>query len=141
VGKHQPLRCFAQKIVRNDTRFIATWLEPWHRNPNIIWRIAACPFGQLFNNRDNRVAGIEDIIDDEYAIVVADLLDDVVEAMYSDRTALINAHIGRSPDSDVVRLDAAIGENLLHGHSHRCTTSPNGDDHCGLESAFQNIKS
>ena len=39
------------------------------------------------------MAGIKYVIDDQNTIVVTDFLDNVVQAMYGNRTALIDAHI------------------------------------------------
>ena len=39
------------------------------------------------------MAGIKHVIDDQNTIVVTDFLDNVVQAMYGNRTAFIDAHI------------------------------------------------
>lgn len=139
MRKHQPFFGFIQEIIRNHVRFVAAGLEPRHGNTDILRRIAARARAQLVDDRFDRIAGIEDVVNDQNTVVVADLLDDVVESVHGNGAALIDADVRRRPDCDVIGLDAAVGEHLLDRHADWCAAAPYGDNHCRLKAALEDL--
>ena len=91
-----------QVIIRHDVSLVATRLEPGHRNSNIFGRVAPGPLGQLINDGNNRVSGVEHVINDEHTVVVAYFFDDVIQAMHGDCAALVHTDIRRRSDGNVI---------------------------------------
>ena len=93
MRKNQPFGGLVQIIVGSDLGFVATGLEPWNGNPNILRCIAPGPTGQFVDYGNDRVPGVENIVNNQHTIIVPDLFDDVVEAMNRDLASLINADV------------------------------------------------
>ena len=60
-------------------------------------------------------------------------------AMNSNLATLVNTDVGRRADGDMVRLNTAIRQCFLECHAHRGTTTPDSNNHGGLESALQDL--
>lgn len=140
VRENQPLLRRMQVIVRRAIRFIALRLKPRHGDTNIVRRVSPGTTLDLLNDRDDRIAGVKHVVDDQQTIIMSDFLDDVIETVHCDRTALVNARIRRRAYGDVIGLDATVSKNFLHGHADRSPPAPDRDDHCGFEAALKNLE-
>lgn len=139
MRKDQPFGRLVQVEVGNQIRFVTAGFEPRHGDTYVLRRIAARARGKLIDDGGDRIAGVEDIIDDQYAIIMTYLFDNVVEAVYGNGAALVHTDIRRGADGNVIGFDAAIAENLLHRHSDGRSASPYRDNHGGSKAAFEDI--
>ena len=58
-------------VVGDQVGLVAFWLVPGNGDANVFRHVAARPPPQLVDDRDQGVPGIQHIIDDQQAIVVA----------------------------------------------------------------------
>ena len=102
MRENEPLSGLVKIVLRRNIRFIPAGLEPRDSNSDIFGRIAPGPPRYLVYHRNNGVAGIEYVIDDQHPIVVADLFDNVVDPVNGDFPAFINPDVGLCADSNML---------------------------------------
>ena len=130
-------------IVGRDVSFIAFGLEVGNRNANVVRRVATGDFLQVLDDRLQGLTRVENIIDEQQAVFIATVFDQVAQAVDSDLFFLsVNfAGVVAGSDGDVIRLDAEVLQEILNRDSHGYAASPQGDNKTGPETALDYLGS
>jgi hypothetical protein len=83
----------------------------------------------VFDNGVDGMPSVEDIINDQQAVFLTTVFDEVVHAMNANvARSPVDARIGRRSYRYVVSLDAVIGEQFLHCNAHWSAAAPDSND-------------
>jgi len=140
IRKFDPLVCLVQEVIGNSTGLIPSRFVVGYRNPDIRGRIQSRLVVEVLDHRLNCMSGVEYVVHDQQAVFVSDPFNQVVHTVNTNGTSAVidTAAVRRGPDGNVIGIDAEIGKQLLNRNSYWRTTTPDGDDGTGPESALDN---
>ena len=87
----------------------------------------------------DRVAAVEDVVDDEDALGVAEVVEDGAEVLDDGVLVLADAGVGLGLDGGVVAVDAEVVEELLDGDGDGRAAAPEADDDVGPEAGVVDL--
>ena len=129
VWEDEPVIRLVDEKVGLEIGHVARRLVIDGRDLHLVRQVVPAPLFQFLQEGADRPPGIEDIVDQEQAILGVEDIHEMAQAIDADlRLLLVDARIGGSTDRDMVALDAAIFEQLLNRDADRRTAAPDADD-------------